>query len=155
MKGTNCFFSHQLGSLIVIVYAPLLHAIDHKRLELAFSVAFLCDLTFTFSGNKTILAIIVCGFLRLINRHSCGQIIFPWFSRQKGVLILPVSKHLHKDSSIYERDPKNGKAACTYKHFTLFLGLRESHNATFHNYWTEWRRYDFMLLERKGILKRK
>ena len=36
----------------------------------------------------------------------------------KEVLILPVSKHRHKDNNIYERDHKNGKAACAYKHFT-------------------------------------
>ena len=34
------------------------------------------------------------------------------------VLILPLSKHCHTDNNICERDHKNGKAACSYKHFT-------------------------------------
>ena len=36
----------------------------------------------------------------------------------KEVLTLSVSKHRHKDNNIYERDHKNGKDACAYKHFT-------------------------------------
>ena len=58
----------------------------------------------------------------------------------KEVLILSVSKHRHKDNNVYERNHKNGKAACAYKHLTpykgflLYLGSRESHHAIFHNY---------------------
>ena len=42
----------------------------------------------------------------------------PLIFSTKEVLILPVSKHSRKDNNIYERDHKNGKAACAYMHFT-------------------------------------
>ena len=50
------------------------------------------------------------------NGHSCGHL--PLIFSTIEVLILPVSKHRHKDNNMYERDHKNGKAACAYKHFT-------------------------------------
>ena len=42
----------------------------------------------------------------------------PLIFSTKEELILPVSKHRHKDNDIYERDHKNEKTACTYKPFS-------------------------------------
>ena len=46
-----------------------------------------------------------------------GKLSSPGFLDKRG-MILPVSKHRHKDNNIYERGHKNEKAACAYKHFT-------------------------------------
>ena len=66
---------------------------------------------------------IIC-FLRNRIKISCTKWAFvranylPLIFSTKEVLILPVSKHRHKDNDIYERDHNNGKAACAYKHYT-------------------------------------
>ena len=69
-----------------------------------------------------------------------GKLSSPDFLDKRGIDTKTVSKHLHKDNNIYERDHKNGKAACAYKHFTqqksflLYLGSHEGHHAICHKY---------------------
>ena len=61
-------------------------------------------------GWDACIAVIIMGI-------RAGKLSSPDFL-DKEVLILPVSKHRHKNNNIYERDHKNVKAACAYKHFT-------------------------------------
>ena len=102
------------------VEQPILQ-IEYELNILALLITLHLNAVILVSGSR----IVKSGNLKKIQQYSPH---FEWaFARAnylplifstKEVLILSVSKHRHKDNNIYERDHKNGKAACGYKHFT-------------------------------------